>query len=99
MIGTVFLDFRGEELHLKVRNCVSISHISGDIDQEFVMTMSQFEEQDNSYRRQVNEPTHQEQEETILKQQIEIEELKEQLEIREQYEDLRKEQIDEHEIF
>ena len=106
MIGTVFLDFRGEELHLKVRNCVSISHISGDIDQEFVMTMSQFEEQDNSYRRQVNEPTHQEQEETIfrqeetiLKQQIEIEELKEQLEIREQYEELRKEQIDEHEVF
>ena len=99
MIGTVFLDFRGEELHLKVRNCVSISHISGDIDQEFVMTMSQFEEQDNSYRRQVNEPTHQGQEETILKQQTEIEELKQQLEIREQYEELRKEQIDEHEVF
>ena len=95
---TQLLDLRKEDkLRVTVGSDVGIfSYVDNT---SILLTMGQFEEQDNSYRRQVNEPTHEEQEEIILKQQIEIEELKQQLEIREQYEELRKEQIDEHEIF
>ena len=95
---TQLLDLRKEDkLRVTVGSDVGIfSYVDNT---SILLTMGQFEEQDNSYRRQVNEPTHEEQEETILKQQIEIEELKEQLEIREQFEELRKEQIDEHEVF
>ena len=95
---TQLLDLRKEDkLRVTVGSDVGIfSYVDNT---SILLTMGQFEEQDNSYRRQVNEPTHEEQEEIILKQQIEIEELKEQLEIREQFEELRKEQIDEHEVF
>ncbi len=95
---TQLLDLRKEDkLRVTVGSDVGIfSYVDNT---SILLTMGQFEEQDNSYRRQVNEPTHEEQEEIILKQQTEIEELKEQLEIREQYEELRKEQINEHEVF
>lgn len=88
-----------KERNLKVSVGSDVGIFSEEDNTSIRLTMGQFEEIDNAYRRQVNEPTHEEQEEIILKQQIEIEELKQQLEIREQYEELRKEQIDEHEIF
>ena len=88
-----------KERNLKVSVGSDVGIFSEEDNTSIRLTMGQFEEIDNAYRKWVGEATHEEQEETILKQQIEIEELKEQLEMREQFEELRKEQIDEHEIF
>ncbi len=95
---TQLIDLR-EEDSLKVTVGSDVGIFSYVDSTNILLTMEQVENIDNDYKTFVGELTHQEQEETILKQQIEIEELKEQLEMREQFEELRKEQIDEHEVF
>lgn len=88
-----------KERNLKVSVGSDVGIYSEEDSTSIRLTMGQFEEIDNTYRDLVGELTHEEQEEIILKQQAEIEELKEKLEIQEQYEELKKEQIDEHEVF
>ena len=95
---TQFLDLT-KDRNLKVLVGSEVVIYSEEDSTTIRLTMGQVENIDNTYRKWVGEATHEEQEETILKQQTEIEELKQQLEIREQYEELRKEQIDEHEVF
>lgn len=100
-MSLINLDFRRtkEPLKLTVGETVGIVIDEDNIKSIISLTMKQFEELMDRYCGYIGEATHEEQEETILKQQIEIEELKEQLEIQEQHEELRREQIDEHEVF
>ena len=95
---TQILDLRKEEeLPLSVGSDVGIF---SDIDStSILLTMGQVENIDNTYRKLVGESTHQEQEETILKQQTRIEELEEIIERQENYEQLTKELLSEHEVF
>ncbi len=88
-----------KERNLKVSVGSEVRIFSEEDNTSIRLTMGQFEEIDNNYRALVGELTRQEQDEMILKLMAENEELKEQLEIREQSEELRKEQIDEHEVF
>ena len=82
MIGNQNLDFREDKLFLDVGNDVSIIFNDGDMEFKTRITMKQFEELDNEYKNQVNEPNHQEQEDKILRLVSIIEELEYQLEMR-----------------
>lgn len=82
MIGNQDLNFRQDKLYLDVGNDVSIIFNDGDIELKTSITMKQFEELDDEYRNQVNELSHKNKEDKILKLEAENEELKYQLEMR-----------------
>ena len=82
MNGSIYMDFEDEDLILSVGNKIAIQHKTGDIEQTLIMTMKQFEELDDEYRNQVNELSHKNKEDKILKLEAENEELKYQLEMR-----------------
>lgn len=95
---TQLLDLRKED-ELTITMGSDIRIYSDADSTNILLTMKQIENIDNAYREWVGEATHQEQEETILKQQTRIEELEELIERQEDFEQLTKELLNEHEVF